>query len=73
MFLKILGNGLLKCLSPFKQAGEEVCKSLGEFRCSGEDNDKTGDDLKRQIAIQQEERDEEILKLLKRIEENTRG
>lgn len=71
-FLKIIGNGLLKCLSPFKQAGEEVCKSLGGLRCSDNGNEKTGDDLKRQIALHQAERDEEIIKLLKQIKENTR-
>lgn len=65
--LKNIGDGILK-LSPFK--GEGIFECLGQLKCKGEE--LKGDDLKREIAREQAERDEKILELLKQIEENTR-
>lgn len=71
--LKNIGDGILKSLSPFKQQSEGVFECLKEVKCDESDQDLKWDDLKRELAIEKERRDERLIELLKQIEENTRG
>lgn len=68
--LKNIGDGILKCIFPFRQAGKDICDCMGQLKCKGEE--LKGDDLKRQLAKERAERDERLIELLKQIEENTR-
>ena len=76
---KQLADGILKF---FKSAKESFCLSLCEdtrevakvLKTTQKDkyDDLEGDNLKREIAKDKEKRDDEMLELLKQIEENTR-
>lgn len=68
--LKNIGDGILKSIALFKPVSCDVFECFGQLKCKSEELD--GDNLKRQLAQEQAERDERLFELLKQIEENTR-
>ena len=75
--LKNLGDGILKFVGATKEGvgfklGDDIKDVAKTLKCSSQE-DKSGDELKRQLAREQEERDNKLIELLKQIEFNTRG